>query len=95
MTSSLNNLYAQNEATTFLVFPEIKKAAFFVGAQYGYGALRNNSKMLGYYRIRAVSYAFQAGVKQFGYALFFTTDSALEYLDKSGGLGQYSIDASR
>jgi lipid-binding SYLF domain-containing protein len=38
-----------------------------------------------YNRTGAASYGFQAGVKQFGYALFFMTDSALRYLDESGG----------
>ncbi len=94
VTASLNSLYANNEAAktlgskakAVLVFPEIRKAAFIAGAQYGYGALRKDSQTVGYYRTRAASYGFQAGVKQFGYALFFMTDSALDYLDKSGGL---------
>jgi lipid-binding SYLF domain-containing protein len=93
VTAALNNLYAQNDAAktlrakakAVLVFPDIKKAAFIAGAQYGYGALRKDSQTLGYYRTRAASYGFQAGVKQFGYALFFMTDAALDYLDKSGG----------
>ena len=55
-----------------------------MGAQYGFGALRRGSKTVGYYRTGAASYGFQAGVKKFGYALFFMTDSALTYLDKSG-----------
>ena len=37
------------------------------------------------YNSAAASYGFQAGVQAFGYALFFMTDSALDYLDKSGG----------
>lgn len=93
VTTALHRLYAQNEAAkalgakakAVLVFPEIRKAAFVVGAQFGYGALRNGSQTLGYYRTGAASYGFQAGVKQFGYALFFMTDSALDYLNKSGG----------
>ncbi len=96
VTTALNQLYAQNDAAkalgakakAVLVFPEIKKAAFVIGAQYGFGALRggpNGSQTIGYYRTGAASYGFQAGVKQFGYALFFMTDSALDYLNKSGG----------
>ena len=90
---ALNSLYAHNEAAealgakakAILVFPDIKKAAFLVGAQYGYGALRRGRTTIGYYRTSAASYGFQAGVKKFGYALFFMTNSALAYLDKSGG----------
>lgn len=36
-----------------LVFPDIKKAAFIVGAQYGYGALRKGARTVGYYRTGA------------------------------------------
>lgn len=93
VTAALTELYAENEAAkdlgtkakAILVFPEIRKGAFIVGAQYGYGALRRGTDTAGYYRTGAASYGFQAGVKKFGYALFFMTDSALAYLDKSGG----------
>jgi lipid-binding SYLF domain-containing protein len=93
MSAALNNLYAHNaaaralgaKARAILVFPDIKKGAFVVGAQWGYGALRKGGKTAGYYRTAAASYGFQAGVKKFGYALFFMTDSAVAYLDKSGG----------
>jgi lipid-binding SYLF domain-containing protein len=33
----------------------------------------------------AASYGLQAGVQVFGYALFFMSESALRYLDTSGG----------
>jgi lipid-binding SYLF domain-containing protein len=93
VTAASRDLYGQNEearalgakAKAVLVFPDIKKAAFIVGAQYGYGALRRGRKTIGYYRTSAASYGFQAGVKKFGYALFFMTDSALAYLDASHG----------
>jgi len=93
VNAALRKLYSHNEtakalgakAKAVLVFPDIKKAAFIVGAQYGYGALRKGARTVGYYRTGAASYGFQAGVKKFGYALFFMTDSALTYLDNSGG----------
>lgn len=93
VTAALNQLYSHNEAAkelgekakAVLVFPEIRKAAFLVGVQYGFGALRHGQQTLGYYRTGAASYGFQAGVKQFGYALFFMSDSALAYLDANGG----------
>ena len=56
-----------------------------MGAQYGYGALRRGSHTAAYYRTSAASYGFQGGVKKFAYALFFMSDSAVDYLDKSGG----------
>ncbi len=93
VTAALTNLYNENDAARalgakakgVLVFPEIRKGAFIVGAQYGYGALKKGGVTAGYYRTGAASYGFQAGVKKFGYALFFMTDSALSYLDASGG----------
>ena len=93
VTAALNELYSQNEAAralaakakAILVFPDIRKGAFIVGAQYGYGALRKGSHTAAYYRTSAASYGFQGGVKKFAYALFFMTDSAVDYLDKSGG----------
>ena len=93
VSAALSNLYSQNEAAkalgarakAILVFPDIKKGAFLIGAQYGYGALRQRARTVGYYRTAAASYGFQAGVKKFGYALFFMTNSAVAYLNQSGG----------
>ena len=42
-------------------------------------------KTIGYYNTVAASYGFQAGAQSFGYALFFMTDDALEYLANSEG----------
>jgi len=91
--AALNKLYAANPAAKtlggkakgILVFPSILKAGFMVGAQAGEGAMFKSGKTVGYYRSLAASYGFQAGVQKFGYALFFMNDSALKYLDKSGG----------
>ncbi len=68
-----------------LVFPKILKAGLLIGAQGGEGALRMKGKTAGYYSTVAVSYGLQAGVQWFGYAMFFRTDEALGYLDRSGG----------
>jgi len=73
------------KAKGILVFPSIIKAGFIVGGQYGEGALRKRDKTVAYYNTVAASYGLQAGAQAFGYALFFMTDSALKYLDKSGG----------
>jgi lipid-binding SYLF domain-containing protein len=74
-----------NRAKAVLVFPNILKAGFLFGAQYGEGALRVRGKTAGYYNTAAASYGLQAGVQAFGYALFFMSDSARDYLSKSGG----------
>ena len=73
------------EAKGILIFPNIVKAGFLFGGQYGEGVLRKGGRVAGYYNSVAASYGLQAGVQSFGYALFFMTDSALAYLDKSEG----------
>jgi lipid-binding SYLF domain-containing protein len=91
--AALANLYAGNSAARLLrdkakgvlVFPHILKAGFMFGGQIGEGALRRGGRTAGYYNSVAASYGLQAGVQRFGYALFFMTDSALEYLDRSAG----------
>lgn len=93
VTAALKTLYSQNKtakilgekATAVLVFPSILKAGFIIGGQGGNGALRKRGKTVGYYNTAAASWGLQAGVQELGYALFFMNQSALEYLDKSGG----------
>lgn len=68
-----------------LLFPNVVKGGFIVGAQYGTGSLRIDGKTTGYYNTVAASYGLQAGIQGFGYALFFMNDEALSYLDKSSG----------
>ena len=93
VTAALRSLYASmpsarqlgSQAKAILVFPHIAKAGFLLGAQYGEGALRKGNRTLGYYNSAAASYGLQAGVQKFGYALFLMTDSAVRYLETSGG----------
>ncbi len=73
------------KAKGILLFPNVVKAGFIVGAQYGDGALRKKGKTVGYYNIVAGSYGLQAGAQAFGYAMLLMTDSAVSYLEKSKG----------
>ena len=73
------------KAKAILVFPSITKGGFMVGGQYGEGALRKHSKTVAYYNTVSASYGLQAGLQKYGYALFFMTDSALDYLNRSDG----------
>ena len=90
---ALVELYAQSSeakalaerAKGVLVFPKIIKGGLIIGAQAGEGALRKDNKTVGYYNTVAISYGLQAGIQWFGYAMFFMNDSALDYLDSSGG----------
>src|SRR5438876_8812725 len=91
--AQLNKLYARQpsakvlgeKAKGILVFPAMVKAGFMFGGQIGEGALRKRGRTVAYYNSVAASYGFQAGLQTFGYALFFMTDPALNYLDASGG----------
>lgn len=91
--AALEKLYAHSPAGKdlstitkgILIFPEVYKAGFIIGGQFGDGALRQGSKTVGYYRTVAASYGLQAGIQSFGYALFFIKEEALEYLNKSKG----------
>lgn len=74
-----------DQAKGVLMFPDIVKAGFIVGGQYGTGARRENGQTTGYYNSVAASYGLQAGVQSFGYAMFFMTDKTLAYLDNSAG----------
>jgi lipid-binding SYLF domain-containing protein len=73
------------DAKAILVFPGITKAGLIVGGQYGEGVLLKEGKPTAYYNTVSASYGLQAGIQKYGYALFFMTDSAQAYLDKSDG----------
>ncbi len=89
----LTQLYEQSEtakdfstiAKGILVFPDVYKAGFMVGGQFGEGALLKSGKTAGYYNTVEASYGLQIGVQSFGYVLFFMNDEALGYLDNSEG----------
>lgn len=91
--AALNKLYEEQpvakmlaeKSAAILVFPNIVKAGFVVGAQYGQGALRKKGKTVGYYNSVAGSYGLQAGAQSFGYVMFLMTDSAVKYLGRSDG----------
>jgi len=90
---ALQNLYKKSSAAkalgekakAILVFPSITKGGFMVGGQYGEGSLMKEGKTIGYYNMVSVSYGLQAGVQKYGYVLFFMTDAATEYLNRSDG----------
>ena len=73
-------------AKGILVFPNVVKAGFVVGSQYGEGALLVNGKTVGYYNIAAGAYGVQAGVQKFAYVMFLMTDSTMDYFEKSNGM---------
>ena len=91
--AALNSLIAQNasarelskRAVAVLVFPDVKKAGLIVGGQFGEGVLWRGGKAAAYYNTGGASYGFQAGVQEYGYAMFFMKESALNALDSTQG----------
>ena len=91
--NALEKLYAKSpsartmgeKATGILVFPSIVKGGFIVGGKYGEGALLKDGETAGYYNAVQVSYGLQAGLQTYGYVLFFMSDKAMKWLDKSDG----------
>ena len=91
---ALKQLYRANpkarqlgaRAKGILVFPNITKGGFMVGAMGGNGALvRSDGSIRDYYQTAGLSYGLQAGVQQYGYALFLMDNQAFANLNRSGG----------
>jgi lipid-binding SYLF domain-containing protein len=91
--SALNKLVADvpgasalnAKAVAVLVFPTITKAGFMVGGQFGEGVLWRKGKPVGYYNTAGASYGLQAGAQQYGYAMFFMNQKALDSLNSTQG----------
>lgn len=72
-----------------LVFPNVTKAGFVVGIQYGDGALvKRRASGEGYYiskyyTLKSASYGLQAGIQTFGYVMALMTDAAVEHVETS------------
>ena len=74
-----------SRARAVLVFPRIVSGGFIVGGQYGEGALMVGNTHHGYYNIAGASFGLLAGAQAAGLAMFFMTQDALSYLDRSDG----------
>jgi lipid-binding SYLF domain-containing protein len=91
--AALQALYAKvpearafgKNATAILVFPKVTKAGLVVGGQHGEGTLLRGGKGVAYYSTSGVSYGLQAGVQNYGYAMFFMNENALQQLNKADG----------
>lgn len=92
--SSLGTLYATNpkarqlgsRAKGILVFPNIYKGGFMLGAMGGNGALiRPGGAINEFYQTAGLSYGLQAGAQKYGYALFLMDDVAFDFLRRRDG----------
>jgi len=68
-----------------LVFPKVYKAGFWLGGEYGEGALRIDGKTVDYYNMAAGSFGFQFGAQVKTIILVFVDQEALERFRNSEG----------
>ena len=91
--ASLNALISHNaiakelstKAAAVLVFPSVKKAGFMIGGQYGEGVLWRGGKAVAFYNTGGASFGFQAGAQEYGYAMFFMKEEAVNALNLAQG----------
>jgi lipid-binding SYLF domain-containing protein len=75
----------KSKALAILVFPKVVKAGFVLGAQGGEGILFEHGRVNGRYRTVAASYGLQAGVQEYGYALFLMNQKAVDWVNNTRG----------
>lgn len=76
-----------------LVFPNVIKAGFTIGGEYGEGALRIGGKTVEYYSTAAASIGFQIGAQSKTVILVFLDSDALSAFRHSSGW-EIGIDGS-
>lgn len=74
-----------NKASGVLVFPDVIKAGFVVGGEYGEGALRVGGQSEAYYNIASASFGFQVGAQQYAIVMVFLNDDVLKKFRESKG----------
>lgn len=80
-------------ASGVLVFPEVLKAGFGIGGEYGEGALRVRNKTVAYYNTIAASIGLQLGAQVKTVILVFLNKQALSDFQKSEGW-EIGVDGS-
>lgn len=73
------------QAKGLLVMPNVKKAAFFIGGEYGEGCLRVGGKTENYYNIVSGSIGLQIGAEAKDIIIAFMTTDALNTFRDSWG----------
>lgn len=93
VNAALNRFYKQvdgakefaAQAKALLVMPNVTKAGFFAGGQYGEGALRAGGKTVGYYNLIAGSFGFTFGAQKMDIIIAFMTEDALKGFRRVAG----------
>src|SRR5260370_13326680 len=74
-----------SKASGVLVFPSVIAAGFWVGGQYGEGALRVGGQTVGYYSTAAGPFGLQIGAQSKAIILLFMTQDPLARFRNSEG----------
>jgi lipid-binding SYLF domain-containing protein len=74
-----------DRAAGMLVFPNVIKAGFGIGGEYGEGALLANGQVLDYYSTASASIGLQFGAQMKAQIILFMTQSALDTFRNSDG----------
>lgn len=74
-----------SKASGVLVFPSVLSAGFWIGGQYGTGALRVNGRTTGYYSTVAGSFGLQIGAQSKTLVFAFMNQQALDTFLNSQG----------
>lgn len=93
VNAALNRFYKQvdgakefaSQAKALLVMPNVTKAGFLAGGQYGEGALKVGGKTQAYYNLVAGSFGFTFGAQKMDIIIAFMTDDALQSFKKVKG----------
>lgn len=76
-----------------LAFPEVFKAGFVFGGEYGEGALKIRGRTAGYYSLAAGSFGLQIGAQKKSILILFMTNKALNDFRNASGW-KIGVDAS-
>ncbi len=75
----------EKKASGMLVFPQVIKAGFGIGGEYGEGALIVKGETVGYYNIAAASIGLQIGAQARSEIILFMTEKALKIFKSAQG----------
>ena len=75
----------EQRAYATLVFPDITKAGFLIGGEYGNGVLFRRNGVAGYFNLAGVSYGFQAGAQSYSLVMFFMNEWSWRALSSTDG----------
>lgn len=80
-------------AKGLLIFPNVYKAGFWIGGEYGEGVMRIGGRSIEYYSLASASFGVQFGAQKKTIILVFMQDEALQKFRQSEGW-EVGVDGS-